>query len=75
MTMQKARFIRYLLSAITILWSLGSTAAEVRQPVVVGTLDIFYGVIPAAVLLGHPADHTEPVIHVWNGRGGRGPAA
>ena len=63
MNMQKASLIRYTLSAFAILWSLNSTAAEVQQPLVAGTLEIFYGVIPAAVLLGHPADHTERTMH------------
>jgi hypothetical protein len=63
LTMQKTSFIRYTLSAFAILWSLYSTAAEVQQPLVVGTLEIFYGVIPAAVLLGHPPDHTERTMH------------
>ena len=61
--MQKSSFIRYTLSALAILWSLASTAAEMRQPIVAGDLEIFYGVIPAAVLLGHPAHHTERTMH------------
>ena len=61
--MQKTSIIRYILSALAILWSLASAAAEVRQPLVVGNLEIFYGVIPAAVLLGHPPDHTERTMH------------
>lgn len=61
--MQKASLIRCTLAAIATLWSLATAAVEVQQPLIVGNLEIFYGVIPAAVLLGHPADHTERTMH------------
>jgi hypothetical protein len=33
------------------------------QPVKANGLEIFYGVIPAEVILGHPADHEERKMH------------
>jgi len=40
-----------------------AVAAEQRQPLKAGDLEIFYGVIPAEVILGHPADHAERKMH------------
>jgi hypothetical protein len=43
---------------------LGNTiAAEQRQSLKAGDLEIFYGVIPAEAILGHPADHAERKMH------------
>ena len=38
-------------------------AANPAQPVRAGGLEIFYGVIPAEILLGHPGDHEERRMH------------
>jgi len=40
-----------------------AVAAEQRQPLKAGDLEIFYGVIPAEAILGHPADHAERKMH------------
>jgi hypothetical protein len=61
--MRKDSFIRSTLFALAFLWSPASNAAEVRQPIVASNLEIFYGVIPAAVLLGHPAEQAERTMH------------
>lgn len=46
-------------------------AAETGQPVRAGGLEIFYGVVPAEILLGHPGDHEERRMHggIPRGRG------
>lgn len=54
---------RAALFAATLAWPLSGTAAEVRQPIIAGDVEFFYGVIPASVLLGHPADHAERTMH------------
>lgn len=38
-------------------------AAETGQIARVNGIDVFYGVIPAEILRGHPADHTERKMH------------
>lgn len=58
---------------IAIFFVMSSTvrAAEPPQPVRAGGLEIFYGVIPAEILLGHSANHEERTMHggVPRGRG------
>lgn len=61
--MRKTYCIRCALSAIVLVWSLTSTAAEVRQPIIVGDLEIFYGVMPAEILRAHPPEHAERTMH------------
>lgn len=34
-----------------------------RQPIVRGDVEIFYGLIPSSVLLEHPSDHPERTMH------------
>ena len=48
-----------------------SWSAEPRQPLAADGLQIFYGVIPAEIILGHPGDHAERKMHggVPGGRG------
>ena len=55
--------VRTALLAIVFAWPLSGTAAEVRQPIIAGDVELFYGVMPASVLLGHPADHAERTMH------------
>ena len=38
-------------------------AAETSQVARVNGIDVFYGVIPAEILRGHPADHAERKMH------------
>jgi hypothetical protein len=38
-------------------------AADTGQVVRVNGIDVFYGVIPAEILSGHPADHVERKMH------------
>jgi hypothetical protein len=40
-----------------------AVATEQRQPLKAGNFQIFYGVIPAEAILGHPADHAERKMH------------
>jgi hypothetical protein len=40
-----------------------AVAAERQQPLKTGGLEIFYGVIPAEMILGHPSDHDERRMH------------
>ena len=44
-------------------------AAESAQPIRSGGLEIFYGVIPAEILLGHPGSHEERQMHGGTPRG------
>jgi hypothetical protein len=55
--------VRFFLCMLTLAWSLFSAAAEVRQPIVAGDIEIYYGVMPASVLLAHPSDHAERTMH------------
>lgn len=60
-----------LMFAITPLAGLGPAfAAETAQPVRAGGLEIFYGVVPAEILLGHSGDHEERRMHGGIPRGG-----
>lgn len=58
------------LLALVLLAHQFALAAE-QQPLKAGGLEIFYGVIPAEILLGHPDDHAERKMHggVPSGRG------
>lgn len=38
-------------------------AADSAQPIRAGGLEVFYGVIPAEIVLGHPGDHDERKMH------------
>lgn len=38
-------------------------AAQTGQPVRAGDMEIFYGLIPAEIVLGRPADHAERGMH------------
>ena len=40
-----------------------AVAAETGQVTRVNGIDVFYGVIPAEIISGHPADHTERKTH------------
>ena len=44
-------------------------AADSAQPIRAGGLEIFYGVIPAEILLGHPSSHEERQMHGGTPRG------
>lgn len=61
--MKTTHLVRFFLCVITLAWSLFTAAAEVRQPIVAGDVELFYGVMPASVLLGHPTDHAERTMH------------
>ncbi len=61
--MKNTNLMRSTLCALIFVWSLTSTAAEVKQPIVAGDLEIFYGVIPAEILRAHPSAHTERTMH------------
>ena len=61
-----ARFSRAALVAFTILTAsptVVQAAGNHDQPIVAGGMEIFYGVIPAQIILGHPADHPERKMH------------
>lgn len=61
--MGMTNFMRCAISSLMVVWTFTSSAAEVRQPIIVGNLEIFYGVMPAEVLRAHPPDHTERAMH------------
>ena len=42
---------------------LAAPAGITDQPVVTGGVEIFYGVIPAQIILGHPSTHPEREMH------------
>lgn len=46
-----------------------AVAAEQRQPLKADDLEVFYGVIPAEAILGHPPDHPERKMHEGVPRG------
>ena len=52
-----------ILLALAQLVPANALPAEQRLPLKAGNLEIFYGVIPAEVILGHPADHAERKMH------------
>ena len=52
-----AGLLLFVLSASSVL------AAETGQVARVNGIDVFYGVIPAEILSGHPADHDERRMH------------
>ena len=43
--------------------ALSAAAAETAQVARVSGIDVFYGVIPAEIIAGHPADHAERKMH------------
>ena len=52
------------------LWLAGSAlGAQSAQPLRVDGMEIFFGLIPAEIMLGHPAEHAERSMHgsvpVW----------
>lgn len=61
--MKNVNLQRLILSALAIAFSLSITAADARQPIITGGIEIFYGVMPSSVLLAHPGDHTERTMH------------
>ena len=61
--MNKPRLNLLILLAIASAFSLPAAAAERDQPIVVSGTEIFYGVIPAPMLLTHPAGHPERTMH------------
>ena len=50
-------------TALLALAALSAPAAETAQVVRVSGIDVFYGVIPAEIIRGHPADHAERKMH------------
>lgn len=46
-----------------VLFTGSALAAETGQVARVNGIDVFYGVIPAEILRGHPADHAERKMH------------
>ena len=63
---ERARFNTARVAAALLLFvlSTGSAfAAETGQVARVNGIDVFYGVIPAEILRGHPADHAERRMH------------
>ena len=45
------------------LWTAIGSAAGSGPPSPVGDIEVFYGVIPSQVILGHPVDHAERKMH------------
>jgi len=61
MITSRRRLLLLLAFAVPMLGN--AVAAEQGQPLKAGDLEVFYGVIPAETILGHPADHTERKMH------------
>lgn len=61
--MKTSRCCLLLLFALALPAPGDAVAAEQRQPLKAGNLEIFYGVIPAEAIFGHPADHPERKMH------------
>lgn len=61
--MKNRNTMRCTLYSLILAWSLTGMAAEVKQPIVAGDLEIFYGVMPAEILRVHPSDHAERTMH------------
>ena len=61
------RLPKYLLMLVCMIAPLvladASMAAETSQPMRSGGMEIFFGVIPAEILLGHPDTHEERRMH------------
>lgn len=55
-TVVAAGYIAFLLAA-------APASAQTRQPLRADGLEIFFGVIPAEIVLGHPGDHAERKMH------------
>ena len=53
-----------LLPAIVLLlWTLQAPAAEPGQPLRADGMELFYGVMPAEIIRGHPNEHSERKMH------------
>ena len=50
-------------AVVSLALSSATIAADPGQPIRAGGLEIFYGVIPAEILLGHPGSHEERKMH------------
>ena len=52
------------IAAILMIAATGTSwSADLSQPLRANGIEIFYGVIPAEIILGHPADHEERKMH------------
>lgn len=62
----RERGARRLAAVIASLWLLFASAtlpAQTVQPLRADSIEIFYGVIPAQIILGHPEGHAERKMH------------
>ena len=50
-------------AALVVLPVFAAPGAETGQVARVNGMDVFYGVIPAEIIRGHPAGHTERKMH------------
>ena len=48
---------------IAMLWAATMAHAQPAQPVRIGGMEMFHGVIPAEIILGHPQGHAERQMH------------
>lgn len=49
--------------AACLLFYSAALAAQTGQPLRAGGMEIFYGLIPAEIILGHPGEHAERRMH------------
>ena len=72
LAMFKSRTLRRSLWCVATILLLGATAvhAQTAQPIRAAGMELFYGVIPAAIILGHPEGHAERKMHDGVPKGG-----
>jgi len=58
-----ARRLAAVTASTWLLLASATLSAQAVQPLRAGGIEIFYGVIPAAIILGHPDDHNERKMH------------
>ncbi len=55
--------LHLVIGSIAALFLTGAFAADVATHKVVNGVDIYVGVLPSEMILGHPRSHTEPGMH------------
>ena len=58
-----ARRLAAVTATIWLLLASATLAAQTVQPLRAAGMDIFYGLIPAEIVLGHPDNRSEPRVH------------
>lgn len=58
-----ARKLAAATASTCLLFTSATLSAQSVQPLRAGGMEIYYGVIPAEIILGHPGDHDERKMH------------